>query len=132
MSNKLKELIINEEELLREILADILKDYVNIRRNGEIVYKNLEGLDAEKKVIIGYLAHLATKLLGLKDTEKVSAKKISEEMAMNYNTVRPIISKLVRARILNREGRGQYYISLSKVRIIKEKYFGEGKKKQVR
>ena len=129
MSTKLKKLMIDEEEVLQEILADILENYVNITKNGDIIYKNLEELDAEKKVIIGYLAHLARKLLGLTDTEKASAKVISEEMGINYNTVRSTVSKLVRAGILNKEERGQYYISLSKVRLIKEKYFGENSRK---
>lgn len=125
MSEKLKELIIDEEEILQEILADILKEYVNITKSGEIIYKNLERLDAERKIIIGYLAHLAGKLLELLETEKASAKVISEEIGINYNTARSVVSRLVKAGILNKEERGQYYISLSKVRLIKEKYFGE-------
>ncbi len=125
MSEKLKKLIIDEEEILQEILADILKDYVNITKTGEIIYKNLERLNAEKKIIVGYLAHLARKLLGLSETEKASAKAISDEMGINYNTARSVVSRLVKAGVLNKEEKGQYYISLSKVRLIKERCFGE-------
>lgn len=126
MSERLKELLIDEEDILQEILAEILKKYVNITKTGKIIYnENFGKLDTERKVIISYLAYLARKLLGLSKDEKASAKDIASETGMNYGTVRSVISKLVRSGILNREERGQYYIALSKVKIVKEKYFGE-------
>ena len=126
MSEKLKELLIDEEDILQEILAEILKKYVNITKTGKIIYnENFGKLDAERKVIVSYLAYLARKLLGLSKDEKASAKDVASETGMNYGTVRAVVSKLVRLGILNREERGQYYMDLSKVKIVKEKYFGE-------
>jgi hypothetical protein len=118
----LERLLVTQDEVNREMLAEVLAPYVKIaKESGSIVQLPAFGqLTNAEKILIFLLARKAAKSLGVKiEREEVSPKEISNMTGINYDSVKPTVSALAKKRILHKAGE-LYFVPGHAVLTVKE------------
>jgi hypothetical protein len=104
----LERLLVSQEDVNRELLAEVLSPYVQISKGtGEVVQlPSFSKLTNAEKILVFLLARKAAKSLGLSQVrEGVSPKEISSMTGVNYDSVKPTVSALAKKQhLLQKEG----------------------------
>lgn len=107
----LGELLVDEEELNRELLYTTLSPFICISKtsNKIIPTENYSELSEKNKILVFLLAKKAMKILNL-GVEKESANptEVSQNTGVKYGTVKPTLSYLARENILAKNSTGYY------------------------
>lgn len=100
----LAELIVDEQEIAREELAQVLRPYVRFSRTGWPLFeKAFHQLTSLKRVCCVLLALRAMSLLDLRDRTGASNTDIAEITGMPQGTVNPKLSELKDQRLAVKE-----------------------------
>lgn len=126
MVDPLEKLLVNREELDREMLATALAGLVHIdKNNGEIVLTRKTTQFPKKMQLLVYLAsRKAAKALNLVEKEETSSSAIQIALGMSGGTVRGQLSMLVKDRLV-KNNKGDYFLpnySVDQVRALIEQY----------
>lgn len=121
-SDPLHDLFVDGAEIDRELLANLLKDYIGIdsKTFAPIFKERFHNLDAKAKLLI-YLLYRKALLVTEKITpenEPEKPKEISKITGVNYNSTRSYLSQLKAKGLIGIEEGGSYFIpgySLSKI-----------------
>ena len=105
----LDKLFVDENAVNKELIFDILADYIQLTNNGSIVFLgNFNGLTNEKKIV---LIMLARKVLALKGitTEFLSPSEVQNIVGLPKGTVNPTMTVLASNGYLRNDG-GKYHV----------------------
>lgn len=107
--NPLGELI-QDEELDRDLLLDVLRPFVRFDKEGNIIYKSaFNSQKSKNKILIYLLARKAMNDLGLDESEEESPDVISEDTGVNYNTARSALSRMDKEGVVRKSRSGSAY-----------------------
>jgi predicted transcriptional regulator len=117
----LEDLLVDEEQLNKELLANTVGEFVNIGKDsGDLIpneaYNNLNSM---KKVVVALLAQKARFELDMTEEEWLSPSEISELSGVKKGTVYPNVRDLVDEGVI-RDDDGEYVIPSVKVEEAKE------------
>lgn len=92
----LEDLLVDEEELNRDMLADILSEYIRIGQESGGLYPRspFADLNSYRKTAVILLAQHAKGALGLAETEWLSPSEIADASGMKKGTVYPAVREL--------------------------------------
>ena len=117
--NPLENLLIEEEYVIEKLLYELLEPFVRFnKQTGQIIFREpfYQCLDAEGKIIISLAAIYALHLLNLRDDPSISLRDIASITGVNYNTVRPRLSKAGKAsKFAEKVKQGVYKFNISKI-----------------
>lgn len=122
MKPKLDELVVDETEIDRDLLAGILAPYVRLTRSGgkPIFTAPFATLAAAEKILVFLLARKAAVSLELAvGPEAASPKEISELTGIPHGTVKPTVIGLVKRGLLAKD-EGSYSVPAHALLTIKE------------
>lgn len=124
--NKLKDLLVDEQQLDRETLFDILHEYVSIGSDtGRLIFEEAyEDLKAKKRILIVVMAQTAREELDKTDTPWLSPSEISDLGGIKKGTVDPAVRDLYADGLLENED-GKYRVSRNRLHRIST-LFDEG------
>lgn len=107
----LKELLVDEGEVNREVLATTLKRFVRIGKQGAIILTvEGAGLNSERRIIAILLARKAMVELGLiSDSEGLTPSGLESATGIQGGTLRPALKRL-RGRRLVAQAKGAYFV----------------------
>lgn len=98
-SDPLEGLLVDGTALARDDLAAALRPFVQFDRAGSVwLLDEFEGLPARLKVSCLLLAVKAQYMLEIRQSDAATAQELAELGAMSSGTVRPMLSKLSKAR----------------------------------
>lgn len=103
MTDPLEALIVDEDDIDRELLSKTLAPYVRLaKRTGTPVFTaEFRNLSANGKIIVFLLARQAGITLGIfKGTPEATPKEISDGTGVKYGTTKPSVVTLTRAGYL--------------------------------
>lgn len=108
---ELSDLVVDESELNKELLFEVLSDFIRIgkRDNSLIPQKAYHDLKSGKKIIVVLLALKAMKTLNMREDEKEGPTEISKLSGVKKGTVLPRVRQLEKKGLLLNED-GSYYI----------------------
>lgn len=117
----LEDLLVDEEQLNRELLADTVSEYVKIGKDsGDLIpEEKYTELTSKKKVVVGLLAQKARFELELVDEEWLAPAEISEMTGVKTGTMYPSVRDLADQGVV-RDNDGDYMIPSVKVEQAKE------------
>jgi DNA-binding MarR family transcriptional regulator len=115
----LEELFVDENEVDRGVLRDLLSGYVQIGdESGRLFLQgDFYSLKSKQKVVIVLLAQLAKEEVGMEDSPRLSPKLISESGDIKKGTVDPAVRELKSEGIIEGEN-GEYFISRRKLQRV--------------
>jgi hypothetical protein len=114
----LQELLLDQKDVDRAILARALKDILGIdKTTGLIVLKPSFGsLTAIQKVLAYLLGRKVSFLLGKSESEMVSVKDVIRDTGLPRGTVAPKLRTLFEKRLVSQMGSGgEYYVSAHQI-----------------
>lgn len=119
--SSLEDLLVDEEQLNEELLANTVGEYVNIGKDsGDLVPKETyNSLNSKEKVVVALLAQKARFELDMAEEEWLTPAEISELSGVKKNTVYPAVRDLVDKGVV-RDDDGEYVIPSVKVEQAKE------------
>jgi hypothetical protein len=119
--SSLEDLLVDEEQLNEELLANTVGKYVKIGKDSGDLIPNSEysDLTSAKKVVVALLAQKARFELDMADGEWLSPSELSEMCGVKKNTIYPKVRDLADEGIL-RDGDGEYMIPSVNVEQAKE------------
>ena len=121
---KFSRLRISTKKKIEDIMEHALEGLIYLDEDTrDIVIGRLFGkckMNAYHRVLIGLLGYKALNIIGWREEDSVSAKELSEKLGLNYNTVRAILSQLVKDKYAVQKGRGKYTINISLIEKISE------------
>jgi hypothetical protein len=104
-------LLVNESALAREELAEGLAPRLQLTEEGGLwLLPGFEELTSVNKVLCLLLAVKAMKMLGLRESDRVSPSDLVGLSGMPAGTIRPKLSHLAEKRLIGRD-KHQYWIS---------------------
>lgn len=111
-AEKLKELLVNEQEILEDLILEGLRGIVGLdAKTGEIYpTEKYSRLRADAKICVFLMARKAGHLLGLNSAEGATAKAIRERTGMPMGTVNPTLRILVGKGIVAQNDEKEYYM----------------------
>lgn len=117
----LEDLLVDEEELNEELLAETVGRYVGIGKDSGDLIPNQEytELTSAKKIVVALLAQKARFELGMVEEEWLTPSEISEMSGVKAGTVYPTVRDLSDDGVI-RDGDGEYMIPSVKVEKAKE------------
>ena len=107
----LRDLVVDEEQLNEELLADVLSEYVRIGEDSGALYQRspFGDLNSYRKTAVVLLAQHAKAVLGMSETEWLSPSEIADVSGMKKGTVYPAVRKLEERGLAEGDG-GSYRI----------------------
>ena len=120
---ELEELLVNREELDRQLLAEVLLPFVGIDpARKEIVPKEAwSGLNAEGKILIVLLtrkAMYAMPEVGI-GVEGLASKEVEVATGVKGGTLRPTLTRMKKKGLISQDGQKRYYIPGTSVLAVK-------------
>lgn len=117
----LEDLLVDEEQLNKELLAGTVQKYAQIGKDsGDLIpNEQYNDLNSRNQVVVALLAQKARFELNLADEEWIPPTKISELSGIKKGTVYPAVRDLVDEGII-RDDDGDYMIPSVKVEKAKE------------
>jgi len=121
-TEKLKELLVDEQEVLEDLILDSLRGIVSLdSKTGEIYPTERYGkLRAEARICVYLMAKKAAHLLGLNAADAVSAKFIRERTGMPMGTVNPNLRTLVGKGVVAQNEGKEYYMPAHGLSLARE------------
>ena len=121
-SEKLKELLVKEEDVLEDMILDSLRGIVSLdSKSGEIYPNERYGkLKADAKICVFLMARKAANLLGLKGVDSVSATTIRERTGMPMGTVNPKLRTLVGKGVIAQNEAKEYFMPAHGLSLARE------------
>jgi hypothetical protein len=115
----LEELFVDENEVDRKLLRDLLSGYIQIGdESGRLILQeDFYSLKSKKKVVIVLLARLAKEEVGMENSPRLSPKLISESGDIKKGTVDPAVRELNSEGIIEGED-GEYFVSRRKLQRV--------------
>lgn len=101
----LEGLLADETEINETLLGELLSQYVKIGKGSglPIFTSEYARLTNAGKIVVYLLSRKAASALGLlKEAEPVSPREISEASGVAYDSAKPTLSSLARARVVSR------------------------------
>jgi predicted transcriptional regulator len=116
----LEKLLVDEQSMNREILHDLLNDYVRIgKQSGDLIpQERFHEMTAKQKTLIVLLAQKARAELDMVESEWMTPGGISTQSGVNKNTVYPTVRELDNEGLIESDD-GSYQIpsySIDRVR----------------
>lgn len=107
----LEDLLVDEEQMNRELLANLLDEYVRIgNESGSLITRPaFKELTAKRKIVVVLLAQRASHELGKANSEWLSPSEISEISGIKSGTIYPSIRDLEEEGIAESDD-GSYHI----------------------
>ena len=123
----LEDLLVDEEELNEELLAEVLSEYIQIgNESGSIIAQpKFKELDSQQKVVVVLLAQKARKELGLAESEWIGPTAIAEASGIKKGTVYPAAKAIEEEHNLADNEDGQYTIPTYNLNKAREFIRGE-------
>ena len=119
-SSPLENLLIDDTALQDEILADLLRDRIQLTVSGGIVFKaDASRLGVRSRVLIGLLGGAALHRLGKRREQTITPKELEVLIGVPGGTLRPALRDLV-SRKLVRADRGRYEIPAYAINEVRE------------
>lgn len=117
----LDDLVVDEEEINEELLAEILQEFVRFgKQSGEIIFQpGFENLTAKGKIAIVLLSKRAQFERGEIETEWVSPSEVQEITGISKGTVNPTLRNLYEDGPAENND-GKYRVPPYKLQRIKE------------
>jgi len=106
----LERLLADETQVNEDLLGEVLSQYVKIGKGSglPIFTSDFARLTNTGKIIVYLLSRKAATALGLlTESESVTPKEVSEATGVAYDSVKPTLSGLARARVVSRSD-GRY------------------------
>lgn len=124
--SSLEDLLVDEEQLNEELLAETVGKYVNIGKDsGDLIpHKKYNDLNSRKKAIVALLAQKARFELEMTDEEWLSPSELSDLSGVKKGTIYPAVRELADEGVVRDED-GEYMIPSVKVEKAKEYLMGE-------
>jgi ribosomal protein S25 len=124
--SSLEDLLVDEEQLNKELLANTVGEYVNIGQDsGDLLAKeSYNQLTSSKKVIVTLLAQKARFELDIAEQEWITPSKLSKLSGVKKGTVYPTVRDLADEGIV-RSDDGEYVIPAVKIEEAKEYLAGD-------
>lgn len=128
MTDEFDELMVREEEVLdRALVRDLLKDYLRISTNGEILPEpNFFTLEARQKIIIFLLARKIMKAKEIISEEGCTPTELSTKTGVPIGTVKPAVRELI-PNILSSDN-GKYWIPNYNLKRLQNELRGKEQK----
>lgn len=126
--DSLSKLIVSNDDVNREILAEVLSPYLRLSKDtSEVIYQPaFSKLRNAQKILVFLLARKAAKSLGLPvDREEASPTEISRMTGVNYDSVKPTVSALAKKHILQKAG-DSYFVANHAIFNVKEMLVRKG------
>lgn len=107
----LENLLVDEQQMNKEILHDLLENYIRIgKQSGDLIpQEEFRGLTAKKQTLIVLLSQKARFELDMVESEWMSPGEISSQSGINKNTVYPTVRELANDGLLDSED-GSYRV----------------------
>jgi hypothetical protein len=116
-TDPLEALIVDEEAVARQVLADVLAPYVGIARSGDLVLTDAAArLTTADRLLAVLLATQAAHLLGVRSQAGATPTGLVALSGLPAGTVRPKLSELAKRRLVVKEG-PNYVVPLPVIRI---------------
>jgi len=117
----LEDLLVDEEELNEELLANTVGKYANIGKDSGDLIPNeaYNNLNSKKKVVVALLAQKARFELNMTEEEWLAPTELSELSGVKKGTVYPAVRDLVNEGVIRDED-GEYMIPSVKIEQAKE------------
>jgi hypothetical protein len=107
MNDPLQALLVDETAIAREELAQALRPYLQLGRDGGLwLLAPFDHLSGQAKVLCVLLAVKAQHLLGLRQGEAIQPQELVELSSMPPGTVRPKLSQLAKDRLVSKSANG--------------------------
>jgi len=112
-TEKLKELLVQEDEVLEDMILDSLRGIVSLdSKSGEVYPTERYGkLRADAKICVYLMARRAAHLLGLVTGDAVSAKIVRERTGLPLGTANPNLRTLLGNGVIAQNEQRDYYIA---------------------
>lgn len=117
----LQDLLVDEEQLNEELLAEVLSNYIRIGQDSGGLYpkETFSELNSFRKTAIILLAQHAKEALGLAESEWLKPSEISEISKIKKGTIHPAVREL-EDRDLAESQDGSYRIPIPNLLKVKE------------
>jgi hypothetical protein len=116
-ADPLETLLVDEETIAREELAELLAPYVGITKAGGLVLTdNVTSLKAADRLIAVLLGAWAANLLGLRPRAGATPGELVALSGLPAGTVRPKLSELTKRCLVAKQG-SEYVVPLASVRL---------------
>ena len=124
MSDPLRELLVDKDQLDRELLSKVLKHYLKIDKDSHSVRFTAmsEELTIDNKIIIFLLARKAMKAMELTNTESSKPGEIEKATGIKGGTLRPKLSKMYDKKLIDKDEAGGYFVSDHSVEIVARRF----------
>lgn len=124
--SSLEDLLVDEEQLNEELLANTVGKYVDIGKDsGDLIpNESYNKLNSREKCTVALLAQKARFELDMAEDEWLSPTELSELSGVKKNTIYPAVRELADEGVVRGED-GQYVIPSVKIEEAKE-YLAEG------
>lgn len=117
----LEDLLVDEEELNEELLAETVGDFAQIGKDsGDLIpNERYNDLGSRKKIVVAMMAQKVRFELDLTDEERIGPSEISNLSGVKKNTVYPAVRELDNEGILRSED-AEYWLPSVKIGAAKE------------
>ena len=124
MSDPLRELLVDKDQLDRELLSKVLKDYLRIDQDSHTVRFTVmsEELTVDDKIIIFLLARKAMMAMELSHSESSKPGEIEKATAIKGGTLRPKLKKMYDKRLIDKDEGGGYFVPDHSVEIVARRF----------
>ena len=118
----LEKLFIDEEEVSRDLLYDILAPYIRFSKktNDIIPTRDFLKLKTDQKILVTLAAIKALFVLGKRDDDKIAPKELEKLTGIKGNTLRPVLKNLYDQRIILKDPEGGYYLPPMSIPTVKD------------
>lgn len=112
-TDPLESLLVDADAVDRAALAEGLRDIVRLDRNsGRLAFQARFGqLDAKRKILAVLLATKTRTLLGISQTDSLSASELIAETGLKDGTVHPTLKRLRESKTVMQDNTGRYFVS---------------------
>lgn len=117
----LEGLLVDEEELNKDLLADVLNDYIRIGKDSGGLYPQgpFPDLNSYRKTAVILLAQHAKEALGLAESEWLSPSEIADISNIKTGTIHPAVRELEEKGLAESDD-GSYRIPIPNLHLAKE------------
>lgn len=121
--DELEKLLVNGKEIDRQLVANILKPFLQIDRDTAsiIPQEPWQKLTNEARILLFLIARRAMKALELSIEDEAAAPiEIEKETGIKGGTLRPTLKRLSDQKVISKSSHGRYFIPNYSIQRIKE------------
>ena len=124
MDDDLEALVINEQELDRKLVADILAAYVRLDKDTSNIspQEGWLGLGSDLKILVYLLARKAMILLRFDlESEGATAGEVARDTNLKLGAVNPLLRRMYAEGIVDRSRDRRYFIPNDAIERVRER-----------